>query len=85
MAEVKYKEILHVFCSRNKLQQPSYTCEDEEGSFYCEVRKCVVFCISFFRATLSCAWRELSLLDVEKQRARRKHRSLLLKPSASIW
>lgn len=47
MAEVKYKEILHVFCSRNKLQLPSYTCEDEEGSFYCEVRKCVVFCILF--------------------------------------
>lgn len=38
MAEVKYKEILHVFCSRNKLQLPSYTCEDEEGSFYCELR-----------------------------------------------
>ena len=47
MAEVKYKEILYVFCSRNKLQLPSYTCEDEEGSFYCEVRKFVVFCISF--------------------------------------
>ena len=47
MAEVKYKEILHVFCGKNKLQPPSYTCEDEEGSFYCEVRKCVVLCISF--------------------------------------
>ena len=48
MAEVRYKEVLHVFCGKNKLQQPSYTCEDEDGSFYCEVRKYFICVLSIF-------------------------------------
>ena len=42
MAEARFKEIIHAFCGKNKLQQPSYTCEDEDGSFYCEVSRCPI-------------------------------------------
>lgn len=48
MADTNYKQILHVFCGKNKLQQPSYTCEDEGGSFYCEVKNTYfVFALNF--------------------------------------
>ena len=51
MAEIKYKEILHSFCGKNKFQPPSYTCEDEEDSFYCEVSKTVVRVLYFISPT----------------------------------
>ena len=32
-----FKQFLYTFCGKNKLQ-PAYTYEEEESSFYCEVR-----------------------------------------------
>ena len=83
MAETKYKEILQVFCSKNRLPLPSYMFENEEGSFYCEVSQPVLFCTSFRTRHASCALRELTSLDVERQRTKRRHRRRLLRHSAN--
>ncbi len=37
----EFKNFLYVFCGKQKIQ-PTYTYEDEDNEFYCEVRKLLI-------------------------------------------